>query len=154
MTGPLHFFFVLLQLKRFIMYPSAGKIVFCFFLLIFCLSTARSQGRVEFQESAQIQYIFQSYVLKNRAEPTIRGWRIQIVSTDDRREMESIRNRFSSIYPSVPSTWKHVSPYYQIRIGAYRSKTEMMGFLTQIKKDFPAAIPVQDDIQKYDLIPF
>ncbi|MBK9688972.1 MAG: SPOR domain-containing protein [Saprospiraceae bacterium] len=115
---------------------------------------AQAPGKVVFEEQASVSRAFENFVAKNRAEPTIRGWRIQIISTDDRREMENIRGRFAALYPGVPSAWKHVSPYYHIRVGAYRTKNEMMQFLTEIKKEFPAAIPVQDDIQKYDLIPY
>lgn len=118
------------------------------------VSKAQATGKVVFEEQASVTRAFESFVSKNRAEPTIRGWRIQIISTDDRREMENIRGRFAALYPGVPSAWKHVSPYYHIRVGAYRTKNEMMQFLTEIKKEFPAAIPVQDDIQKYDLIPY
>lgn len=117
-------------------------------------SIAKSQGKVTIVESPGVKSMFESFVTKNRAETTIKGWRIQIVSTDDRREMESTRSKFASLYPGIPSAWKHVSPYYHIRVGAYKSKTELMRFLTEIKKDFPAAIAIMDDIQKYDLVNF
>ncbi len=114
----------------------------------------QAQGKVHFNEPSNVSTIFSNYVIKSRTETTIRGWRIQIVSTDDRREMENTKSKFSSLYPGVPSAWKHVSPYFHIRVGAYRTKTEMMSFLATLKKDFPAAIPVQDDIKKYDLISY
>jgi hypothetical protein len=118
-----------------------------------CLSQLSfAQGKVIFNEPANITTIFANYIAKNRAEPTIKGWRIQLVSTDDRREMESTKARFSSLFPGIPTAWKHVSPYYHVRVGAYKSKAEMMSFLASVKKEFPASIPVQDDIQKYDLI--
>ena len=125
-----------------------------FFTLLFSTMSGQGQGKVVFEEPSNVSQAFEHFIQKNRAEPTIRGWRIQIISTDDRREMENIRGRFTALYPGIPTAWKHVSPYYHIRVGAYRTKNEMMQFLTEIKKEFPAAIPVQDDIQKYDLIPY
>ncbi len=116
------------------------------------MSLAYSQGKVVFNEEATIASIYKDYVSKNRAETTIKGWRIQLISTDDRREMESNKSRFAALFPGVPSAWKHVSPYYHLRVGAYRSRDELIAKLPEIKKEFPAAIPVQDDIQKYDLI--
>lgn len=115
---------------------------------------AQAQGRVVFEEEYSVSRTFDNFIHKNRSEPTIRGWKIQIISTDDRREMENIRGRFTTLYPGIPNAWKHVSPYYHVRVGAWKTKNEMMHFLSEIKKDFPAAIPVQDDIQKYDLIPY
>lgn len=139
------------------MFTSNIKKSWLVILLTFALAyglESQTAGKVVFEEQPSVSRAFESFVSRNRAEPTIRGWRIQIISTDDRREMENIRGRFAALYPGVPSAWKHVSPYYHIRVGAYRTKNEMMQFLTEIKKEFPAAIPVQDDIQKYDLIPY
>ena len=123
-----------------------------FSLLIFNFISLVAQGKVIINESPAIKSMFQDYVEKQRAQTTIKGWRIQIISTDDRREMETAKSRFSSLYPGMPTAWKHVSPYYHVRIGAYRTKNELMSFLTEIKREFPAAIAVMDDINKYDLI--
>jgi hypothetical protein len=109
---------------------------------------------VIFNESEKVKSLMSAYIQKNKANSTIRGWRIQILSTTDRKEMENTRSRFISFYPSIPNNWKHVSPYYQIRVGAFRSKEEMQELLYELKKDFPASISVQDDIEKYDLIGF
>jgi SPOR domain len=130
------------------------KSIFVLVVILCCSALCHAQGKVHFNEPANVSTLFTNYVIKNRTETTIRGWRIQIVSTDDRREMENIKSKFSNLYPGIPSAWKHVSPYYHVRVGAYRTKTEMMSFLATLKKDFPAAIPVQDDIQKYDLISY
>lgn len=133
------------------MYGMIKNIIYVL-VLVFQLSPLNGQGRVEITESPAIKSLFQHFVETERAQSTIKGWRIQIISTDDRREMETAKSRFSNLYPGIPSAWKHVSPYYHVRIGAYRTKTELKNFLTEIKKEFPAAIAVMDDINKYDLI--
>lgn len=115
---------------------------------------SKAQGKVVFIEPESLKSIFTNYIAKNQAEKTIKGWRIQIISTADRREMESIRAQFANLYPNMPSAWKHVSPYYHVRVGAFREKIHLLEKLAEIKKDFPAAIPVQDDIAKYDLLNF
>lgn len=129
------------------------NILLIFLIFIFCFKIG-AQGRVIFNEPVFVKNAFDSYISKNQAEKTLKAWRIQIISTDDRREMDNVKSKFSLLYPGLPSVWKHVSPYYHVRVGAFRTKTEMMSLLTVIKKDFPAAIPVQDDIPKYDLISY
>jgi hypothetical protein len=129
-----------------------SKYIICLCLFISICQVISAQGKVVFNEPTNVKNIFDNFVAKNRAETTIKGWRIQIISTDDRRDMEATRSRFSTLYPSMPSAWKHVSPSYHVRVGAFRTKADLTQVLYKIKKDFPAAIAVQDDIQKYDLI--
>lgn len=115
---------------------------------------AMCQGKVVFNEPDNVKSVMNIFIQKNKANSTIKGWRIQILSTTDRKEMEATRSRFMSAYPSLPNAWKHISPYYQIRVGAFRTKEEMQQTLYELKAEFPAAIGVQDEIQKIDLINF
>jgi maltooligosyltrehalose synthase len=112
------------------------------------------QGRFIFNEPDKVKTAINNFIQKKKANTTLKGWRIQILSTTDRKEMENTRSRFISMRPSMPNSWKHISPYYQIRVGAYRTKEEMQPVLYELKRDFPAAIAVQDEIQKFDLINF
>jgi hypothetical protein len=136
--------------RFYIIRPSA--LLLMVFVCLCC--TTYGQGTVVFQEDASVRSLFNSYVAKNRAETTIKGWKIQLVSTTDRREMDAIRSQFAVEFPGVPNSWKHISPYYQVRVGAFRSKTELNELLYEVKKSFPAAIAVTDDILKYDLIKY
>jgi hypothetical protein len=66
--------------------------------------------------------------------------------------MEKARSDFSRIYPYMESSWNHVIPYYQVRVGAYEDKTTLMAFLVQLKQDFPTATPVVDMIDKTEFV--
>ncbi len=133
------------------------KLIFGIFSLIFiCLlsCSANAQGKVVFNEIGDVSSLFNQYIEKQKSITTIRGWRIQILSTDDRKVMEATRSKFSQEYPSIPINWKHISPYYQVRVGAYKTKMELMNHIHEYKKSFPAAIAVQDDIKKIDFISY
>ena len=92
------------------------------------------------------------YEEENRTEKKIKGWRIQIVTTDDRRKSEKAKTKFRHLYPNTPAYWEHKSPYYVVRVGAYERKIDLMHFLLELKKDFPSSTPVMADIPKSDLI--
>lgn len=119
------------------------------FILIGGLVTAQT---VSFNESIAVSSLMDRYIDNNANNPKIKGWRIQIVSTSDRREMEKARSKFSRLYPFIESSWNHVVPYYQVRVGAYEDKTTLMAFLVQLKKDFPTATPVVDQINKTEFV--
>lgn len=101
-----------------------------------------------------VEDMMTKFVNKNKSEGNVKGWRIQIITTDDRRKMESAKSKFSSMYPDVEVQWNHVSPYYRVRVGAYENKMQLMGFLLELKNDFPGVIPVIDYIKKTELVGF
>jgi hypothetical protein len=122
------------------------------FFFLFITSCNLSGQKVTLNEPVEISRLMNRYVQKNLQETEIRGWRIQIISTSDRREMEQTKNKFDQLYPEIESNWNHVVPYYQVRIGAYEDKTTLMAFLMEIKEEFPTATPVVDNIEKTELL--
>lgn len=103
-------------------------------------------------EHGNISQMMDTYVRVSQSESQVQGWRIQIVTTNDRRKMENARAKFKSMYPEYNISWKHVSPYYQVKIGAYETKFELQAFLLELKRNFPSAIPVVDKIDKTELL--
>ncbi len=81
----------------------------------------------------------------NKSKHTVDGWRIQIASTTDRKQMEDALRTFESKYPTVPVNWVHAKPYYQLRVGAFTSKMESLRLLSYLKMDYPSAYPAQDN---------
>ena len=92
--------------------------LFCFFFA----SHLIGQGEVNISTSPTISNMMDQFTSKNKSEETIKGWRIQIITTNDRRKMESARGKFASIYPDVEVKWNHVAPYYRVKVGAYENK--------------------------------
>lgn len=121
-------------------------------LLCFVFSFGMSSAQISINEEESITRMMQDYKRINNQKPIVKAWRIQIITTDDRREMESARSKFARLYPHIDYSWEHVAPYYKVKIGAYEKKDELEGFLLQLKKEFPFALPVQDDIEKSELI--
>lgn len=111
-----------------------------------------AQGEVTVNTSATVTQMMDQFTSTNKAENTIKGWRIQIITTNNRRKMETARGKFSSMYPGVDVKWNHVAPYYRVKVGAYENKMQLMGFLLELKKSFPGVIPVMDNINKSELV--
>ena len=127
------------------------KYLVIFFFSLACTQIC-AQGTVKVNTSANVDKMMDQFTTANKAENTIKGWRIQIITTNDRRKMESARSKFSSLYPDIEVKWNHVAPYYRVKVGAYETKMQLMGFLLELKEEFPGVIPVMDDIKKSELI--
>ena len=120
--------------------------------LVFC--TLAVSGQVTITEEPDIKSIMSAYEQSNKSEEIIRGWRIQIMTTNDRSEMETGLLKFERLYPHIDFKWEHNPPYYQVRIGAYEKKNDLEAFMIELKQEFPSSIPVQDDIKKTEILNF
>ncbi len=110
------------------------------------------QSNISLKASYSVNTMMEKFVENGKANENIKAWRIQIVTTDDRRQMESAMATFTSLYPGVNMDWKHVAPYYQVRVGYYENKNRLMPFLLDLKKTFPSATPVYDQVSKRALV--
>lgn len=127
------------------------KFIAMLFSLLLCIQI-NGQGTVNVNTSATITQMMDQFTSTNKEESKVKGWRVQIITTNDRRKMETARSKFSSLYPDVKVKWNHVAPYYRVKVGAYENKMQLMGFLLELKKYFPGVIPVMDNINKSELI--
>jgi hypothetical protein len=121
-------------------------------IVVLCGSFQSLTGQTVVNEEPEIAVMMNNFVAKHKTNDAIRGWRIQIITTDNRRKMEAARSKFSGMFPDIPIKWQHESPYYKVQIGAYEKKMDLQGFLLELKQDFPTAIPVLDNVYKSELI--
>lgn len=120
-------------------------------LILITISASFAQG-VRVTEHDGIQSLLSSYVQHHKQNDVIKGYRVQIITTDDRRTMENALHKFRNLYPEINSDWEHKVPYYVVRVGAFKEKLDYQGFLLEIKRDFPKAIPVGADIREEELL--
>jgi len=127
------------------------SLAFCILIMIITMSGTFAQG-VRVTEHDGIQSLLSSYVQHHKQNDVIKGYRIQIITTDDRRMMENALYKFRNLYPDINSDWEHKVPYYVVKVGAFKEKLDYQGFLIEIKKDFHAAVPVQAQIREEELL--
>jgi len=130
---------------------SMRNLIFCLGFFFFALS---ANAQVVINEEPSVANLMNVFKSNNQQNSIIRAWRIQIITTTNRREMDSANRKFDRLYPHIDYKWQHNPPYYQVRVGAYEKKEDLMAFLMQIKQDFPSATPIQDDIKKTELLDF
>lgn len=109
-------------------------------------------GQTKVNTSASVDRMMGKMISRGKAAEQIKAWRIQIITTDNRREMEAARAKFKTLYPDISMNWKHVAPYYQVRVGYYETKNKLMPFLLEVKENFPSATPVYDNVNKRELV--
>lgn len=116
------------------------------------LVSVNGQAQASIQEEASVNSTINKFISLNNQTTSLKGWKIQIVTTNDRREMEQAIAKLNQKYPHLEYDWKHASPYYQLKVGAYEEKADLQNMLITLKQDFRSAIPVMDEVEKQDLV--
>lgn len=113
-------------------------------ILLFLLNTCQVWSQeVQINEDPKVSGLVKTWTNNNRVSPQISGWRVQIMASSDRIQVESARERFRIEYPEVPADWTLEKPYYKLRVGAFRSKQEALAFITELT-GWPGAYPAKD----------
>lgn len=115
------------------------------FLSFSFIMDAEAQGSVTETVEPKVAQLMNRFVRLNRVTTAVSGWRIQILATTDRQRMEQSLREFQALYPSVSADWVHAKPYFKIRAGAFTNKRDALQTLYILKRDYPAAYPVQDN---------
>jgi hypothetical protein len=106
---------------------------------------ATTNVNIRFFATPEVDRIMQGYTSTNRATTTVRGWRLQILSTSDRERMEETRNSFRMQFPYIPVSYIHNRPYYLLRVGAFTDQRDAIRIQYLIRPFFPSTYLVQDN---------
>lgn len=114
-------------------------------IIIFLFSM---EGKSQIIEQASITDLMERwrvYNISNNKE--VRGFRVQILATTDRRQMETIQREYERRYPDYPIHFAHNDPYWYLKTGAFLSNQKARAFMKDLGKEYPASIVVSDMIK-------
>jgi len=103
-------------------------------------------GKVTVIEDPVIDWLMEQHKNLPPEKKTAPGFRIQIASNNNKQLVLNTKAQFIKSFPDVPSYFNYYQPNYRLRIGDYRSKLEANQALKDIKRVFPAAFIVNDEI--------
>lgn len=120
-------------------------------LAIVFLGVALSTGQT-LQEDPGIARMMSEFVAYNKGHQEIRGWRVQILVTTDRRLMENARAKFRARYPDYELLFTHENPFYHLKTGAFLTQSRARPFLRTLQRHFPSAFIVADEIELSEVL--
>ena len=98
---------------------------------------------IQLNEDPKVTQVMNSWIASNRSDPRLEGWRVQIMASTDRSQVEQARTRFRTDYPEVAATSVQEQPYYKLRVGAFRTKQQALAFIA-VLNGWPGAYPAKD----------
>lgn len=75
----------------------------------------------------------------------VSGYRIQVISTMDRARALAAKAKLLSMFPSQECYLSYQSPYFRVRIGNFRKRSDAKALEKQLEPYFPAGIFVVRD---------
>lgn len=94
-------------------------------------------------------YSAMSSHLKDNAARTLSGYRIRIFFDNKqtaRVASEEALKKFESLFHDVSAYRSYANPYFKVTVGDFRTRSEAMSYLERIRKDFPSAFVVKENI--------
>lgn len=117
--------------------------------LLFCF-TLPLKGQIIEQE--RITDLMERWKTHNMSNKEVRGYRVQILATTDRRQMESVQRAFERNYPDYPIHAAHNEPYWYLKTGAFITNQKAQAFMKQMAKEYPASLIVTDMLKGEELL--
>lgn len=118
---------------------------------IFSLLPSSDKGGasgVTVHQSAAILKAFNSHVASNR-DRKMNGYRVRIFSDNkqnSRGASEAALARFKGMFPGCSAYRTYSNPFFKVTVGDFRTKSEAMKMLQQLKGSFPSAFIVAEQI--------
>lgn len=113
------------------------------------LSANGTEGsNVTVHQSRTILDAFESHVAAN-PERTSTGFRVRIFNDNkqtSRNDSEAALDRFKGMFPGVSAYRTYSNPFFRVTVGDFRTKSEAMQLLLQLKGAFPTAFIVKEAI--------
>jgi len=107
------------------------------------------EGEVLIFQDMRINDLVYNHIEQNKRKGGIPGYRIRIFSdlgNTARDESQVTKAKFYELFPEIPIYREYDSPYFKVYVGDFRTKVDAIKVFKQIKRYFPAAFIVPDQI--------
>lgn len=117
-----------------------------FIIVLFIAFMANdTTAQITYAEDAAVSALYNQYINQNKATTYTLGYRVQILSTADRRKMEQVKASFTSKFPEFIPVWTYEAPNYKLRVGAFKTKLETERIRHVLRSEYPSVFPVKDN---------
>lgn len=118
---------------------------------VFLLMPTKEMGAkvdVKINQTQAVQDAMRRQVEVN-GDRTLSGYRIRIFFDNKqtaRVESEETLKRFESMYHDLVAYRTYANPYFKVTVGDFRTRSEAVKYLEKIRRDFPSAFVVRENI--------
>lgn len=78
-----------------------------------------------------------------------KGYRLQVLNTRSRDEAFKLKADFLQWFPSQQTYVLYQSPYFKVRVGNFRQRSEALAFKNQLARYYPQNAYIVEDLIEY-----
>jgi hypothetical protein len=90
-------------------------------------------------------------VTSRDSRKTGKGFRLMIISTNNRDEAIAAKTKIYTYFPELKSYLWHQSPYYKLKAGNFKDRKEAEVYQEKLSAYFPKGVFIMNDIVEYKL---
>lgn len=110
------------------------------------------QRMVAITPDEDVEQVLNLFSEVNEREDKVEGWRVQLLATTDRQQLETTERKFRADYPSVTVDWVHNKPYYKLRAGAFFTRQEAERLRQNLSEEYEGVYLVKDQVEETELL--
>ncbi|MCF8303448.1 MAG: SPOR domain-containing protein [Bacteroidales bacterium] len=117
--------------------------------IAFAQSNPYYKGKVEIIQDYRISQLVDKHAYLNQEFDELEGFRIQIYfdsGNNSKNNALIARDEFLEKYDGARAYISFKEPYYQVRVGDFRTRLDAEGYLQKIIDEYPYAFTVKDKI--------
>ncbi len=118
---------------------SSAMVARVIYIFLLCLSGS-IMVEAQISAPASLDAAMNRYEQYRKDKEEYPVYRISVLITRDRREMEAERSRFRRTFPEDELKWSYDQPYYSLKTGYYLLERESWADLLRIRRMYPNAI--------------
>ena len=99
--------------------------------------------RIELLVKKQIE--INEFTTRN-ARRSAPGYRIQVVSTNDRNKAFSAKSTIYQQFPELKAYLLYQSPFYKLKVGNFKEREDAEQYLSALKQHFPSGVYIVRDV--------
>ncbi len=118
-----------------------------FVILFGALLTAKGQRKnIQIERDEDLDSLIYQNAETNKSKNTLDGFRIQLFSGSERTNANQLKAQFLRQYPEVPIYLSYQQPFFKLRAGDFRTRTEAQSLYHKLLKEYGDVLIVPDKI--------
>ncbi|THH36508.1 SPOR domain-containing protein [Neolewinella litorea] len=124
------------------------------FSLLVLLTTVpvSAQRMLAVTPDPDVNRVLDLFARVSEREDKIDGWRVQLLATTDRQQLEKTEREFKANYPSIIIDWVHNKPYYKLRAGAFFTRQEAERLRQRLSTEYEGVYLVKAEVEERELL--